>query len=238
MSQVKSSTFILGTAVLSVAILAMVWFLGASPALAEASLAKAETETASQRNAQLRAETAELEDEFARIGELEAELAGLRTQIPGDDGITAFNRYLGETAAQRGVTVVAITAAPAVQVLPLEAPAAAPADTAAPAEGAATAVPAEPEAVGNLYAVAVSVTVLGTYDNAAQFLDDLQRLNPRIFAVQTVNMTGQDAAEPAGGKPAIAQGDVEQIISGFVFVMPEDGLPPATGDAAAGTAVS
>lgn len=232
MSQVKSSTFILGTAVLSIAILAMVWFLGASPALAEASLAKTEAEAASQRNAQLRAETAELADEFARIGELEDELAGLRTQIPGDDDLIAFNRYVGEVAETRGVTILAVTAEPAVQVLP-QAPTAV-----APADGTTAPAAAEPTGVANLYAVAVNITVLGTYDNATQFLDDLQRLSSRIFIVQTLNVAGQDAAEAAGGKPAIVEGDVEQVISGYVFVMPVDELPAVEGDVPAGTEVS
>ncbi|PFG33097.1 hypothetical protein [Sanguibacter antarcticus] len=231
MSQIKSSTFILGTVLISLAILAMVWFLGASPALSDASLANDETETIALRNAELRAETAVLADEFERIDELEAELAGLRTQIPGDDEMTAFNRYVDEVATLRGVTVLAVTADPAVQVMPL-------AETAAAADGTTDAPAVETTEVANLYAVAVNITVLGTYDNAIQFLDDLQRLSSRFYGVQTLNLAGQEAAEASGGKPAIVAGDVEQTISGYLFVMPVDELetttdePDATVDAA------
>ncbi|SDC21196.1 hypothetical protein SAMN05216410_1395 [Sanguibacter gelidistatuariae] len=233
MSQVKSSTFILGTALLSVAILAIVWFLGASTSLSEASQAEADTKVASERNAQLRVETAKLADEFSRIGELQSELATLQTQIPGDDGITAFNRFVGELAAARGVTILSVTADPATLVLPL----AAVPDAVVATDPVASDPATEPEGVANLYAISVSITVLGTYDNATLFLDDLQRASSRLYIVQTVNIAGQDAAEPSGGKPAIVKGEVEQVISGYVFVMPFAEIP-ATGDQPAGTEVS
>ena len=147
MDQVKFSTFILGTALASLAILAMVWFLGVSPALSEASEAKAETKTVTERNTTLRTETAELADEFNRLPDLQAKLAALHIQIPGDDEVSAFNRFIGEVAASRGVTILSVTADPAQMVLPL-APAA---DAASTSDPTAPAL-AEPGGVANLFA--------------------------------------------------------------------------------------
>ena len=230
MSQVKSSTWVVGAAVLSLVIIALSWFLLASPTLDEASVAHTDAEAAELRNGQLRVQNAALKKEFERLPELEAELAAIQQNVPASPLLTEYNLVVGTTAAARGVTVLNVETGPAVEVMPV-----APVDGAAPTDVAAT----SGDGVGGLYAIPLTIGVLGTYENTTLFLDDLQQANPRLLSVNGLTIEGQDEAEASGGRPATAQGDAEQTITGYVYVLSPDAavtvevpVDPAAADAA------
>lgn len=213
MSQVKSSTWVVGAAVLSLVIIALSWFLLASPTLDEAGVAHTDAEAAELRNGQLRVQNAALKEEFERLPELEAELAALQQNVPATPLITEYNLVIGTTAVARAVTVLNVETGPAVEVMPI-----AQVDGAQTAEVAAAAG----DGVSGLYAIPLTIGVLGTYDNTTLFLDDLQQANPRLLSVNGLTIEGQDEAEASGGRPATAQGDAEQTITGFIYVLSPD----------------
>lgn len=213
MSQVKSSTWVVGAAVLSLVIIALSWFLLASPTLDEAGVARTDAEAAELRNGQLRVQNAALKKEFERLPELEAELAALQQNVPATPLITEYNLVIGTTAVARAVTVLNVETGPAVEVMPI-----AQVDGAQTAEVAAAAG----DGVSGLYAIPLTIGVLGTYDNTTLFLDDLQQANPRLLSVNGLTIEGQDEAEASGGRPATAQGDAEQTITGFIYVLSPD----------------
>lgn len=213
MSQIKSSTWVVGAAVLSLVIIALSWFLLASPTLDEADIANSDAEAAELRNGQLRVQNAALKKEFERLPELEAELAALQQNVPESPLITEYNLVIGTTAEARAVTVLNVETGPAVEVMPI-----AQVDGGESAEVAATAG----DGVSGLYAIPLTIGVLGTYDNTTLFLDDLQQANSRLLSVNGLTIEGQDEAEASGGRPATAQGDAEQTITGFVYVLSPD----------------
>lgn len=230
MSQIKSSTWVVGAAVLSLVIIALSWFLLASPTLDEADVAHVDAEAAELRNGQLRVQNAALKKEFERLPELEAELAALQQNVPATPLLTEYNLVVGQTAQSRAVTVLNVETGPAVEVMPVAAIAG---ETATEVEATAG------DGVGGLYAIPLTIGVLGTYDNTTLFLDDLQQANPRLLSINGLTIEGQDEAEASGGRPATAQGDAEQTITGFVYVLSPDAVvttdvpaDPAAADAA------
>lgn len=215
MSQVKSSTWIVGAVLLSLVVIALSWFVLASPTLDEADIARTDAEAAEHRNDQLRVQNAALKKEFERLPELEAELAALQVHVPATPLITEYNLTLGLLAQERAVTILNVETGPAVEVMPVAA-----VDGVSAAEVVATA----DDGVAGLYAIPLTIGALGTYDNTTLFLDDLQQANPRLLSVTGLTIEGQDEAEASGGRPATAQGDAEQTITGYLYVLSRDSL--------------
>jgi Tfp pilus assembly protein PilO len=211
MNQVKSSTWILGAVLLGLVVIALSWFVLASPVLDEAAIAQEDAEAAELRNGQLRVQNAALKEEFERLPELEAELAALQVHVPTTPLITEYNLTLGQLAQGRGVTILTVETGPAVEVMPV-----------APVDGAAEVIPTAADGVSGLYAIPLTIGALGTYDNTTLLLDDLQQANPRLLSVTGLTIEGQDEAEASGGRPATARGDAEQTITGYLYVLSPD----------------
>lgn len=237
----SKTTWVVGTVVVSVLMVVATWFLLASPVLAEAAETHEQADVAEQQNLVLSEQVAQLRAEFARMDEFRAELAGLRTQVPTKAELAAYLRELDAAAVARSVTLVDVQVqTPQAVTLPVpSAPAAAPVvgtDTAAEpsteaaaqgADGAtgATQEPAtqpSPAVVpAGFAAVPLVMTVVGTYDDVAGFLDDIQNRTTRLFLVATLTGTAQDEAEAGSGRPATAPGDLEMAITGYTYVLPD-----------------
>ena len=65
------------------------------------------------------------------------------------------------------------------------------------------------------------MTAVGTYDATSAFLSDLQNGTQRLFLVSSLQGTSQDDAEASGGKPATGVGDLEVIVTGYLYVLPD-----------------
>lgn len=245
----SKGTWIGGTVVIALVMVVATWFLLVSPVLAAASDTRAQAETAEQQNLVLQSQVDQLKADFARIDEYKAELAGLRTQVPTDAELAAFLRELDAAAVARTVTLVDVQAqAPQTVTLPVEqsAPAtstggavsteaqpspapSATTDGAAAADGAATdpatgapaaAAPATVVPAG-FTAMPLTLTVVGSYDNVSGFLDDVQNRTQRLFLVATISGTGQTENDGGQGRPATVPGDLELVITGFTYVLPD-----------------
>jgi Tfp pilus assembly protein PilO len=73
-----------------VALVAGTWFLGIAPRLAEAATANTDRETVEAQNRAHQAELDRLLELNDRLPELQAELAEIRTAIPGDADAARF----------------------------------------------------------------------------------------------------------------------------------------------------
>ncbi|NCT90862.1 hypothetical protein GXB85_07865 [Cellulomonas sp. APG4] len=230
----KAAPWVLGTAFVAVLVLALTYLFLISPQLATAATARADAEAAEAQNVVHAKKLATLEEQFAQLDTYKAELAELRTQIPEVDAQPELLRQVQTAADAAEVFVVGsdLGVPEAFVGSPTWDPTAVP-DPAAPADPAATgaegedgtqpAAPAAPEPTGvpGLLAVPFDVTVLGGYLEAVEFVRLLQESTPRLYVVNGFTVTGQDAAEASGGRPATEKGDVEVLVQGYVYVLQE-----------------
>lgn len=248
----KTSTWVGGTVVLSVLVAALAWFLALSPTLAAASTARADTETAEMRNVQLQAQLTELEAQAATLGDRKNELAVIQRQIPTDAEISAYVRTLQATAESTGVTIVQLDTADPESIAPAAPPAGAeaPADPSTEGEVAADAAttdsdgtgddaaagdtapaaPSGPQPVEGFTGVQLSITVVGNPAAGLAFLNAVQVLQERLFLVTDYDAKGLGQEEASGGRPATAEGDMELMLTGYLWV-----LPPLDGSTAPAT---
>lgn len=225
MKETKTGAWIAGTVVVSLLLGVAGWFLAISPALATASEKRVEAEAQIAQNDVTRGRINQLKAQFEQMDTLTAELGTLRAQVPTDAQLAEFKRQVAATAATHAVTVVALqTSTPTALAAPAAAPAADPAadPAAAPADPATDPAAAPPAAAADasLYAVPVTVDVLGPYANVLAFLADLQQAQPRLLAVESITNASQELAEPSGGKPATVPGDLGMVVTGYLFALP------------------
>ena len=248
----KTQTWIAGTALLALVIVAAAWLLLVSPENAEARAARDANTSALFEQDQLRSQVALLQTQYENLDEYQAELDAIALQIPAEPMLTEYVRTLQTVAGQYGVTITRLDpglAVPYTEALgetavivatPSDAtatdgstnPVETAQDTAATAEddsGASagettggatesTTTAAPTETTTGLFAVPVTVVVLGTYANTNAFLDAVQNQVDRLLFVSTLSALRQDAADNSGtGRPATAAGDVELTINGFIY---------------------
>lgn len=235
MVDAKKSTWIGGTVVASLAIVAGSWFLAISPTLADAADSTSQAATTRQQNDLLQLKIAKLKADFAKLPEYKATLKGLQVQIPTDLQLADYLRQLDAIAVARSMTLTAISPATPTTVVPAAIAETAPkaaatatstdsptsSPTAASSTPATTGSAASGKAPAGFAAIPVSITVVGTYANGLEFMDDLQNATPRLFLVSGLTVNAQGKAAAGGGKPAMALGDVELVITGFTYVLPD-----------------
>lgn len=236
MGRAKTAPWVIGTVLLEVVILVAAWLLLVAPKLGEVADTRAAHEDALVQQELLRQRLATLREQYEHIDEYRAELASLRTQVPADAALAAYVDELQALATGAGVTIV--TLAPGEPVTfgagQPTAPAPAPAegedgstDADATADGDATdeAAPAPQPAAPTgpvLVSVPVTMNVVGTYDAAATFLASVQEGAQRLFLVTSTSFVRLDEADATGGRPAVADGDVELTVTGQMYVLPQD----------------
>jgi hypothetical protein len=253
MAGTKKSTWIGGTVVLAVAIMALAWFLLIAPVIDETVTAASDTQVAEDRNTALTTQLDRLKEQFAELDSYKADLATIEGQIPATGRTSDFVRTISTLADAAGTTIVDLSVetplavAPAVPVAP-----AAEATTDPAAEGAeATEAPVDgsaatatgPTPIPGFVAIPVTVKALGNPVGVLNFLGALQQQSDRLFLVTALDGSGQDAADASGGRPATADGDLELSITGYIYVLqdaatvaPEDDAsgeaptPPSVGD--------
>jgi Tfp pilus assembly protein PilO len=95
---------------LSVGVLALGWFLGISPKLAEATASDSERQLVDTQNASYEAQLVQLASDFDRKAELQAELDKLAVAIPADNGLEDLLDILNGAAGATGVVIDSFTA--------------------------------------------------------------------------------------------------------------------------------
>ncbi|SFJ96886.1 hypothetical protein [Cellulomonas sp. KH9] len=225
----KSTQWVGGTVVLSVLIAALAWFLAISPTLTAAAAARTEAGAAEDRNVQLQAQLDRLVEQAAGLDATKAELAGIGRQIPSEAQLAEYVRALQSTAEETGVTVVTLDAALPETIAPAALP-----EQVAPSEGEAGEATEPPAAEGTegttgasvavgpvegFAGVSLTITAVGPVSNVFAFIERVQTGNERLFLVTKYTAKGLQAAEAANGRPAVGQGDVELVLTGFVYVL-------------------
>lgn len=236
MSGAKKSTWIGGTVFVALVLAAAAWFFAISPTLAAAAEVRDEVEQTNTFNDMLEMRVAKLAADFEKLPEYRAQLESIRTQIPAEAELASYIRELDAIATAHSVTITAVSPGTpelvtvVVQQPATTEPAAAEGEQGTDAEqvdepGAGT-IAAAPATPANFTTIPFSMTVLGTYDNVLAFVADLQAGTPRLIYVSGLLGTSQKAADAGGGKPATADGDLELVVTGQTYVLP-DALPAA-----------
>ncbi|GAB2458667.1 hypothetical protein [Xylanimonas ulmi] len=176
------STSIMATALGALALLAAAWALLWSPALARIGELDAEREAAEAHHQELRAHIALAARDHAQLADLQTDLARLETQFPTAVDLPEFTRGLARLAdssgaAVRGVTVGASTPVTTAPQLP-----------AAP-DG--TPPPALPEPPAGLYAVPITLSVEGAFEQAQAYARALQEADGRLFLLSRLSWSGE-----------------------------------------------
>jgi len=239
----KAASWTAATVVFALILMVGSWFLLISPKLDEAAEVEASTEDVQSRNDLLVIQNARLAADFARLDEYRASIAAIRVKLPAAAELSELTRTLDELAEDHELTIVAL--APST---PVFVPSTADTESgAAPAptddlgeessEGdesdgstpppAAEVDPLLPSrlpslptvSVSGLVAVPVSATLVGTLEDVEGLLADLQTSIDRTFLVTSLNFVRQDENEEAAGRPATELGDVEVVLSGYVYVL-------------------
>lgn len=241
----RATGWVVGTVVLVLAIFAATWFLLAGPRFEAAALTMVEVETTVTRNDLLAAQNAQLRSDFESLDQYKSEVAALQTQIPADEQLAAYLRTLDGIATTQqvflsdfapGVPLAFVPVAPAL------APAAAPTgeleteeDVAAAAEQDGTlddlAAPAPvtaagPQAPEGMVSIPFTMTVTGPYANGISFLQAVQTGTERLMLVTKVDGFRQEEQEATDSRPAVALGDVQFLVSGYLYVLPSAPVPP------------
>lgn len=209
-----SRLWTVGAVALIAAILALGWFLGIAPLLAQASTADAERVGVEGQTAAQRAQLEVMKADFARLDEILAELDPLQDSIPEYEGTELFAAYVSTVAAQHEITVTSYVASE----MPFGG---------AVVEGEATTTssgtggPALTTAAGTVYALPITIAFEGTPEAVTDAVRTLQS-GPRLFLVQNLSFS-----RGTGGTPSAT-------VSGYIFLLTDRALA-ATPDQAAAT---
>lgn len=244
----KAAGWVIGTAVLALAMAGGTWALAISPVMEQTSTARSEAQSIRDSNDILRAKIDRLRTQFAQIDDFKAELAALRRQLPTEAGLARYMSEVSTLAAANGVTVIAMTSDLGQALVPVTAE---PADAAEPEEGSAEAEPeaaAETGASGDegeeggetptpapnllegFVGIPISITVVGDYQAAVSFVSSLQTGTERLFLVTSFQGTAMDESDASGGRPATVVGDMEMMVGGVIYVLQSDYLLTAGDD--------
>jgi Tfp pilus assembly protein PilO len=204
----NSKMWILIAAILSVAVLAMGWFLGVSPKLDEMNSANDQRASVEQQNKLHEARVAELKKQFENIDELKEKLAEFQLALPPGDELSTFLGQLHALEASSGVLLTKFAASDGQSYV------AAPGATTNPLVTA-----------DNFVAITIDLTVTGTRGQVIDFLNDLQ-YGDRLFLVTKLTVA-QDQSGSSGSEEGTV-GGYTGTITGFVYVLVDPSAPPPT----------
>jgi len=221
----KSSSWIAGAAVAAVAIAAGGWFVAIQPTLANAADQRQAASDQRNHNLVLQSQIAKLKSEFDHLGDYNDQLAQLRQKVPETGDLAALTRQVQSVAASSGVTLtVDAPGTPVAFVAPAQAKPQAAATPSASADASGTtsagsAAASQSSPVGGLFQIPYSVTSVGNYDQTVAFLDGLQQAMPRLFVIMELDATSLKSGGAAGGRPAVQNGDLQTVVTGYVLTM-------------------
>ena len=226
----KSRSFIMVAALVALAILLGAWFFLINPVLTGASDANASAAQQEQTNADTQVQVNKLREQFGHIDEYQAELEALQVQIPTSPLYPELQQMFSDVAAKYGVVITTLEfgiAEPLAVAAPVDEGTSTDEATPAPSPTPEPSASAEPGdgttgggavATQGLYAIPVSVTVLGAYDNVMSALKELQTGTGRLVLVTDVTLT-RELDKVAGISNGIPGVDTTGVYEGSVFVL-------------------
>jgi Tfp pilus assembly protein PilO len=219
----NSSTrlWIIGSMLLVIAIVAMGWFLGVSPKLAEAATAGQQKSEAEAQNVVHESEIAVIKKQFDQLPALKSQLAVLRAAVPAGNGMSAFLDELHALEQQNQVSLTDFKAGDGEPYTPVK-------STVPTVSTTNPLITAD-----NFVAIPVSVTVSGDNTNIMRFVDGVQT-GDRLFLVTSLKLD-QDKAGATTTTKAAPPAAFTATISGFVYVLLDKPATPAKTGAAATT---
>lgn len=202
--------WIIGSMLLSVAIVAMGWFLGVSPKMSEAATAGDQLATAQAQNIVHEREVEAIKKQFDQLPELKSQLATLRASIPAEDALSSF---LGELHALEQQNKVSLTDFKAGDGQPYT-----------PVKSTVSTVSTTNPLVTPENFVAIQVIVQVTGDNAKlmNFIQGLQT-GDRLFLVTDLALDQEK--EKSATDTSSVSGGFKATITGLVYVLLDN--PPA-----------
>lgn len=209
--------WLIGSILLSVAIVAMGWFIGVSPKLSEAANASTQLATVEAQNVVHEAEVVAIKKQYEQLPALQAELATLREAVPADDQLSTFLGELHSLEQKNDVSVTDFTASDGQEYAPIE--------STVPALNITNPMITK----DNFVAIKVDVEVSGENANVMNFIEGLQT-GERLFLVTDLALNqgaSGSSAESGGGGSASAKA----TISGLVYVLLDKPPTPKAGDA-------
>ena len=234
--------WILGTAIVCIAVIALGWFLGVTPKLAEGADADIQTTDVDSQNAIFSAELDAIKLENENLPALKSQLAELRVGLPAETQQSEFLAEVNAAAARAGVDVdTASFSEPqpytSVDPLPMDAPLSGTSEATAtdePVDPAET--PTDPNAVAtadsgnvphqtetsalvtplNFVSLTVQFAVKGSSSDSIDFLKAMQSTD-RIFLITNADMT-----EDASGASESDSGSSSQYttsVTGLIYIL-------------------
>jgi hypothetical protein len=189
--------WILGTVVISIAVLVLGWFLGLQPRLAEAAAASAERVSVEQQNAARANQIEKLKSDFAGLDAVAAELQSLRESLPASADYTGFLNQLNDIAKENSATLTAFAPAAPVVLGDPAGLAASQAEEASGSAGSGAGASEEPTGTelpdGSLVAIPTTLSASADFDDLLSFVGDLQH-GTRLFLVSGLDFAGEDKA--------------------------------------------
>jgi Tfp pilus assembly protein PilO len=205
--------WIIGSMLLVVAILAMGWFLGVAPKLAEAATAGQQQTSAEAQNVVHESEIAVIKKQFDQLPVLKSQLAILRAAVPEGNGMSAFLDELHALEQQNQVSLTDFKAGDGQPYTPVKSDA---------STVSATNPLITPD---NFVAIEVSLSVSGDDANVMQFIDGVQT-GERLFLVTSLKLD-QDKPDAATTSKTQAPATFKATISGLVYVLLDKPAAPA-----------
>lgn len=198
--------WVLGTVLVSIALVVLGWVLGISPRLAEAGIAVTERQNVELQNQAQEAALALLKQQYEELDELEEELDDIQSSIPSKPATSEFFDQVLTTASAAGVAVEEIAALEgAIYGGSVDPAAATDSELVQPADGSAAPDPTLDGSLANrFFTIGVSIKVLGGADQVFSLVSALQE-GERLFLVTDVDFT-------TGTEP-------RATITGFVYVV-------------------
>jgi len=230
--------WIIGTAILSVAVIVLGWFLGIAPKLAESTLASFQRTQVDGQNAQHAADLAALKEQFSSIEEIRAHLNAAEDGVPNNDESDLYYDELhaytkGEKLSIDEITFAAPVPYAAIDPLsaevgeagavadPVTDPVTDPVvdDPNAGDDGGTTTSAGTPAVAGtstnslvtpsNFYTVEVSMRVSGAQNDVLEFITNMREAD-RLFLLTTIDPNDSEDIPP---------GFMDSTIKGLIYVV-------------------
>lgn len=203
-----------GAAALIVAVLALGWFLGIAPLLAQKAAADSERANVEAQTATQQAQLQIMKADYENLDTILAELKPLEESIPSSEGVELFAAYVSSVAASHELTVTSYVAA--------EMPyGGAVVEGEAATTSSGTGGPALTTAAGTVYALPITIGFEGTPEALTDAVRTLQT-GPRLFLVQNMSFS----RGTAGGTPTAT-------VVGYLFLITDRVLAATPADATA-----
>lgn len=201
--------WLIGTAIVVIAVFALGWFVGIQPLLATTATAISNAEAVDAINAQEQATLLQLKEEYEEIDDIRDQVDEAELSIPTRAKLSTFILQVNSLAAATGVIVSNITTGDGIlYVLPEGA-------AILDEEGQPIPAPAAPE---NLVFVPMNIKVSGPYASVLAFIKGLQS-GDRLFMATQVAVAAEAAAapDPKSKEPVVAIFGGE--ITGQIYVL-------------------